>query len=78
MTYDVVKRIIKMVPTAAGNYELKVRITDDDGEYSTETIRFRFEYSLVINEEIKIIETEIEKFEENPKNSQKNELNKDF
>ena len=59
MTFDERSNTLKMKPTKEGEHYLNLKLEDEDGETAEEQLYIKFEYSKVIEEEIKIIKTEI-------------------
>ena len=80
MSYNSATRIIKMTPAKAGSYDIKFQIEDEDGAKTIERMQFKFEFSLIIEEKVKIIEKEIEEDAVGSKIVAKidTSLNKDF
>jgi hypothetical protein len=58
MEYDSKTNILHMEPTSKGDHFMKIRITDEDGEYSEVDLIIRFKYDIIIKEQIKIIKKE--------------------
>ena len=67
MTFDASSNILKMQPTSKGDHHLKLVLEDEDGESAEELLEIRFDYDLVIEEEIKIIKSEIGEIQEEVK-----------